>query len=574
MSLLKFSCADTDDTFNVLNSGGVFYSHPASPGDIIWWARDGIEDGTENVVNDRIGTIDDALYVNRPVCVTNGVSDYCVLDIASVPTASTGMLSFWIKPAEITTSNKMIYSARTADQTERFYFYRTTDRIWFEIRAGGVTQQQGNATVGFVAGEWAYIEIIQNGVALDIKKNGVSKTIGYNVTTDKTSWFHTVTPTHASIGAHYVGGSSCIAIELANVNINDHALFPMEENSGDIAYDKSGNGNHGTWVGTIANIRAGRADVASDALLNGFTGGTVSTGVDQYIDTGFVPDENTSIELTCGDLSSHIHVGVRQGAYDFFIQGVATGYAAQFGDTFTAPEIARTSRDVVILNKDGLSINGVNTAHEAYVFGAFSTNMYLLAANSGGSAFLPASGNYFRLRVTDSGTLIRDMVPYGDGQMYDRVNDVVYSAGAGTLETLQVPADTSAPTKDVLGGDLTNLGGDTHNGAIVDVRQDDNVFKAGTINRFSADGTTIDDVTWATLEFHYNNMNGSYNFWLKKTDDNHYEYVQYDFAKSFVPAEIRRNEEYFGGTSGTLRNEDGDYVLQEDGYVVFTNEEA
>jgi len=87
---------------------------------------------------------------------------------------------------------------------------------------------------------------------------------------------------------------------------------------------------------------------------------------------------------------------------------------------------------------------------------------------------------------------------------------------------------------------------------------------------FWGDGTSWDKKTKAQLDTHFNNTNGSYNLWLKYVGDNTYESVQYPLDKEFTPAEVVKNENYFGGTSGALRDVDGDFILDVDGYVIFT----
>jgi len=81
---------------------------------------------------------------------------------------------------------------------------------------------------------------------------------------------------------------------------------------------------------------------------------------------------------------------------------------------------------------------------------------------------------------------------------------------------------------------------------------------------------SLDEKTKANLDTHFNNTNGSYNLWLKYQGDNTYESVQYPLDKEFTPGEVVKNENYFGGTSGALRDVDGEFILDVDGYVIFT----
>lgn len=83
-------------------------------------------------------------------------------------------------------------------------------------------------------------------------------------------------------------------------------------------------------------------------------------------------------------------------------------------------------------------------------------------------------------------------------------------------------------------------------------------------------GDAFEVRTKAELDTHYNNTNGSLNLWLKNAGDNTYRASQYPLARGFTPAEVLRNEKYFGGTSGALRDVGGELITDVNGYVIFT----
>jgi len=121
------------------------------------------------------------------------------------------------------------------------------------------------------------------------------------------------------------------------------------------------------------------------------------------------------------------------------------------------------------------------------------------------------------------------------------------------------------------GSAITNPGGYVHNGSECSLIQTATTpFGDGGTNFWSATNPTLDKKTKAQMDTHFNNTNGSYNLWLKYMGDNTYESVQYPLDKEFTPAEVVKNENYFGGTSGALRDVDGDFILDVDGYVIFT----
>jgi len=149
-------------------------------------------------------------------------------------------------------------------------------------------------------------------------------------------------------------------------------------------------------------------------------------------------------------------------------------------------------------------------------------------------------------------------------------NIQLYDTTASTSEL--IPASQLTPSKAVNGYDITNRGGYVHNGAECSILQTETgKFDAGTANFWNADGAGAhDEKTKAQLDTHFNNTNGSYNLWLKYMGDNTYQSVQYALDKEFTPAEVVKNENYFGGTSGALRDVDGEFILDVDGYVIFT----
>jgi len=140
-----------------------------------------------------------------------------------------------------------------------------------------------------------------------------------------------------------------------------------------------------------------------------------------------------------------------------------------------------------------------------------------------------------------------------------------------TEESYIVPAADGTTSLDSDGNPITNKGGYVHNGAECSIKQTATTpFGDGGTNFWSATNPTLDEKTKAQLDTHFNNTNGSYNLWLKYLGDNTYESVQYPLDKEFTPGEVVKNENYFGGTSGALRDVDGEFILDVDGYVIFT----
>jgi hypothetical protein len=74
---------------------------------------------------------------------------------------------------------------------------------------------------------------------------------------------------------------------------------------------------------------------------------------------------------------------------------------------------------------------------------------------------------------------------------------------------------------------------------------------------------------WVT---HNNELNGAHNLWIKLDGSgNVIAADQYGLDQGLLPAEVEQNEQYYGGTSGALRDQGGDLVVDGEGFVVFAN---
>jgi hypothetical protein len=103
-----------------------------------------------------------------------------------------------------------------------------------------------------------------------------------------------------------------------------------------------------------------------------------------------------------------------------------------------------------------------------------------------------------------------------------------------------------------------------------EVRQSDAFFTSGTVNFYSDNGSTVDDRGKAEFDTKYNSINGSHGLWIR-INGSVYKAYQYPLDQDFTPAEVLRNEAYFGGTSGALRDGGGDLITDVNGFVVFTS---
>ena len=159
-----------------------------------------------------------------------------------------------------------------------------------------------------------------------------------------------------------------------------------------------------------------------------------STGT-QYIDTNFIPSQDTEMELDfmdndttndtvlCGCRnSSNTDTRFTFGTYnDKFI--FAYGYGVNASDR---PSITSGTRHTAIMSYGNATLDGVSClVNTASII--FTQNIYIGCSNVGGSASWFAKTKYYAFRLRENGVLVRDLVPCyrkSDGEvgMYDLVS--------------------------------------------------------------------------------------------------------------------------------------------------------
>ena len=153
-------------------------------------------------------------------------------------------------------------------------------------------------------------------------------------------------------------------------------------------------------------------------------------------------------------------------------------------------------------------------------------------------------------------------------------NDGELIYGAGALEsfwgTRVADASGSLVSADYARGNtsISNLPA-LDNDSEVDLVQTDSVFTSGTVSLWSADGSAQDEKTFAQLIDHAANRNGYHRVWVKVVNGRVVTIAQYNLDKDFLPSDVLKNERYFGGTSGALRDVNGDFILDSSGFVLF-----
>lgn len=175
-----------------------------------------------------------------------------------------------------------------------------------------------------------------------------------------------------------------------------------------------------------------------------------STGT-QYIDTGFIPNSNTSIEMKASNSSTSNaclycargSLGYTDNTYTAFLIG-GTSLGVDYYDTQYAGIMTATKDMVYVYKqyKNLVYVNGelVKTLTESEFSSEY--DMYLMASHQGGSS-LGNIGNVklYYCKIWAGETLVRDLVPcYRKSDnvvgMYDLVNGVFYT-NAGTGEFIK-----------------------------------------------------------------------------------------------------------------------------------------
>lgn len=167
----------------------------------------------------------------------------------------------------------------------------------------------------------------------------------------------------------------------------------------------------------------------------------------QYIDLGVKPNQNTKVEVDFEALSGSSSDPTVFGAWDtqisnafMFIVSKTLGSCLSFyGSNYKEHTLDMTGRHTAVVDKNATSVDGntVITLASATFSGGYP--MYLFAYNDKGNAGnIPSSIKIYSCKVYDNGSLVRDVVPYVDGDgvacVYDKVSaSCLYNAGTGVF---------------------------------------------------------------------------------------------------------------------------------------------
>lgn len=162
----------------------------------------------------------------------------------------------------------------------------------------------------------------------------------------------------------------------------------------------------------------------------------------QYINTGFSPDGNTTVETSIQDV---VRSGVLYGAYNSTWTDGYGMYCNAYSDFwyhyYSNVRISVTPPQSFVMefDKGTTYINGVQRATTSVLSFSVTPQMYIFAGNRAGSTINIASFKLKYAKIYDDGDLVRDFVPCyekdgGAVGLYDLVTKTFYrNAGNGAF---------------------------------------------------------------------------------------------------------------------------------------------
>lgn len=157
----------------------------------------------------------------------------------------------------------------------------------------------------------------------------------------------------------------------------------------------------------------------------------------QYIDTGFVPNQDTRVacefEYTTAGYVFGAENAYRSNSFDFYTRLAVYNATST---VFTA--LSTSAKHSVDFNKNVVSVDG--STKVTFTYASFSSGLplFLFAVNSGGNGIEGIIGKIYSCQIYNNGTMVRDYVPCrkNDGVvgMYDFITNKFYkNAGTGSF---------------------------------------------------------------------------------------------------------------------------------------------
>lgn len=195
----------------------------------------------------------------------------------------------------------------------------------------------------------------------------------------------------------------------------------------------------------------------------------------QYIDTGFNPNQNTSIyvEAELLEASSYPTIfGARnwdKNMYWMYNNGngvISNTFITRFNSTSYSLKSEFGAKQIYSIDSGIAKVGSISTPISISNFQS-QYSMFLFAANNARKVQYPSKMNLYSCKIYDNGALIRFYIPCktssGEVGLWDDVNSVFYgNAGTGAFEagpsSLNLPVNISGTWKDANEA-FVNIGG-------------------------------------------------------------------------------------------------------------------
>ena len=139
--------------------------------------------------------IDGAVGPARQAAAFDGTDDYIIADAHAVARVAakdtTGTYSAWIYK-DVLKTHCTIISAGDNDSANEFMEFRVNNgnALTGKLQQGGAIQFECNTPYNSIkAKTWTHVAMVQNGTQVAMYINGVSQTINFTTSTDKTMWY-------------------------------------------------------------------------------------------------------------------------------------------------------------------------------------------------------------------------------------------------------------------------------------------------------------------------------------------------------------------------------------------------
>ena len=265
-----------------LGRGGTAGFTPPSLARLIQWWTGGVENGSLNVVNDRLNGFD---YANDYLTF-DGVGDYVV-----VPNDADLSASDWELNVDFETPDSIAVDHNIFSQTDG----TGTGRSWLYIESSGAELRSSLGGSSFVLVSGLQASTLYS---CKLSYDAASHTLSVTVNEQSVGSFAKVM--EAANGDFHIGMSKALSSPykgaIKGVSLTGQFDLPFDEGSGDICYDSSGNENNGEIVTTSG----------LDVMWGQQTGLKVGDGL--YINNN---------HLTLDGVGDHVDTGIILGADDF-----------------------------------------------------------------------------------------------------------------------------------------------------------------------------------------------------------------------------------------------------------------